>query len=145
MKNILVALDFSNVTDPLIETACKLAQAFDSDVHLIHVANPEPEFVGYDPGPEMVRMNVAHEFREEHRQIQELEKRFPNPERVNALLIQGMTVEKILQEQERLSTDLIIMGSHGHNAIYRLLVGSVTEGVMRKAACPVLVVPSPGK
>ena len=34
------------------------------------------------------------------------------------------------------------MGSHGHGAIYELLVGSVTEGVLRKARCPVLVVPS---
>jgi len=35
-----------------------------------------------------------------------------------------------------------VMGSHGHGAVYNLLVGSVTAGVLKSAKCPVLVVPS---
>ena len=53
--------------------------------------------------------------------------------------------DKTTFKQERLEADLIMMGSHGHSAIYRLLVGSVTEGVMRKAPCPIMIVPSPRK
>ena len=48
----------------------------------------------------------------------------------------------ILEEAERLEAEVIIMGSHGHGALYDLIVGSVTEGVLRKAKCPVLVLPS---
>jgi nucleotide-binding universal stress UspA family protein len=35
------------------------------------------------------------------------------------------------------------MGSHGHNAFYDLLVGTTTHGVLRKATCPVVIVPPP--
>jgi nucleotide-binding universal stress UspA family protein len=37
------------------------------------------------------------------------------------------------------------MGSHGHTALYDLLVGSTTHQVLRKAKCPVVIVPSPTK
>jgi nucleotide-binding universal stress UspA family protein len=50
-------------------------------------------------------------------------------------------VEKILAQMEKLDADLVIMGSHGHGAIYRTLLGSVSEGVLHDAACPVLIVP----
>ena len=50
-------------------------------------------------------------------------------------------MEKALQEMVRLKADVVVMGSHGHSALRNVLVGSVTEGVLRKAGCPVLVVP----
>ena len=59
-----------------------------------------------------------------------------------ALHIQGSLVEKILTSAETHAADLIVMGSHGHGALYELLVGSVTSGVLHGAKCPVLVVPA---
>lgn len=59
-----------------------------------------------------------------------------------ALLIQAPTVDGLLQEAARLNIELIIMGSHGHGAIHKALTGSVCEGILRKANCPVLVVPA---
>ncbi|MGB8352795.1 MAG: universal stress protein, partial [Chthoniobacteraceae bacterium] len=58
---------------------------------------------------------------------------------------QGSAVEVILEESEKESVDMIVMGSHGHGAVYNLLVGSVTSGVLKSSKCPVLVMPSPGK
>lgn len=142
MHSLLVAVDFSPVTDRVIDAAVAVARAFDSDVHLLHVAPPDPEFVGYDAGPESERQAVAGKLREEHRQLQALEDApWPDRDRVSALLIQGPTVEKILEQRDRLRADLVVMGSHGHGALVSLLVGSVTEGVLRRAVCPVLVVP----
>ncbi|MGL5938967.1 MAG: universal stress protein, partial [Waterburya sp.] len=37
---------------------------------------------------------------------------------------------------------MIVLGSHGHGAVYRTLVGSVSEGIIHKASCPVLIVPA---
>jgi nucleotide-binding universal stress UspA family protein len=37
--------------------------------------------------------------------------------------------------------DLLVLGSHGHNHLYTAVVGSVTEGCIRNATCPVLVIP----
>jgi nucleotide-binding universal stress UspA family protein len=51
--------------------------------------------------------------------------------------------EEILNQADALNADLIVMGRHGHGAMYHLLMGSATEGVLRHATRPVLLVPSP--
>ena len=89
------------------------------------------------------REQVAQELREEHRTIQALADELRERDvETTALLIQGPTVEAILQEAEKLSADLIVLGSHGHGAIYRSLLGSVSEGVLHRARVPVAIVPT---
>ncbi|MGB8339952.1 MAG: universal stress protein, partial [Chthoniobacterales bacterium] len=57
---------------------------------------------------------------------------------------EGTVVEEILKTSREISADLIVMGSHGHGSVYNLLVGSVTEGVLKAGKRPVLLVPAPG-
>ena len=143
MKTILVAIDFSDCTEDVIKCAMEFAHAFRAELALVHVAAPDPDFVGYDAGPQSVRDQLAHQFHREHRDLQAIEGTLKNQEiPCRSLLIQGVTVEKIVEETKRLDVGLIIMGSHGHGALHNLLVGSVTEGVIRKTCCPILIVPS---
>jgi nucleotide-binding universal stress UspA family protein len=58
-----------------------------------------------------------------------------------ALLIRGPIVETIVQQAERIEADLLIVGSHGFGALYDLLVGSASRGVLKRSGIPVLVVP----
>ncbi|MGI9590664.1 MAG: universal stress protein [Myxococcota bacterium] len=143
MKKLLAALDFSDVTDRVVEEAAALAQAFGAELTLIHVAAPDPDFVGYEAGPDTVRETRAGELRGEHRRLQQIadglrERGIPS----KALLIQGPTIEKILDEATHVGASTIVIGSHGHGALRRVLLGSVSEGVVRGAACPVYVVPA---
>jgi nucleotide-binding universal stress UspA family protein len=143
LKNILVAIDFSDVTNKTIETAAEIALSFSSKLWLIHVAAPDPEFIGYETGPQTERNWRAETLRKEHRDIQakasELESKGIN---VTSLLIQGDTAEAILAQANKLQADLIVIGSHGRSALYKTLVGSVSEGVIRQSSCPVLLVPA---
>lgn len=142
IKTILVPVDFSPITDRVIETAIHLAKPLSAHVHLVHVAAPEPEFIGYEPGPQSVRDTVAQHLHDEHRKLQDIEKRLAGKGiEVTALLIQGFTVEKILAEAERIHADLLIAGTHGHSALRSLLVGSTADGLLRGARCPVVVIP----
>lgn len=143
MKTILVPVDFSEVSEKVMDTAALMAKSFNAKLVLLHVAAPEPEFIGYDPGPVSVRNSVARELVDEHQRIHRMDKQLEQRGlSVTSLLIQGYPVEKILEEAAKLKADMIVMGSHGHGALHNLLVGSVAEGVMRKTTCPVLVVPS---
>jgi nucleotide-binding universal stress UspA family protein len=143
MKNILVPVDFSPVTLAVMKQAEAMARCVDGKLWVIHVAAPDPDFVGLDIGPKHVRDWRAAQLREEHRGIQtmalELEERGLD---VTPMLVQGPTVELLLNEADKLGIDMIIMGSHGHGALYNALVGTVSEGVLHKAKCPVLIVPS---
>jgi nucleotide-binding universal stress UspA family protein len=59
-----------------------------------------------------------------------------------ALLTQGATVETILAEAKKLAADLIIVGSHGRSAIEKFFAGSVSQGILKDAPCPVLLIPA---
>lgn len=142
MKNILVAVDFSDVSADLLETARSFAQAFGSRIYLLHVADPNPDFVGFEAGPESVRHQEAAELRHEHRELQELADRLRSGgTEVTALVIQGPTVEKIIEEIDKLGAELVIMGAHHHSAWQRFFVGSTSDGVLKAERCPVLIVP----
>lgn len=139
---MLVALDFADVTETILKVAGRTAKTTESAVYLLHVAEPEPTFVGYKAGPDVVRDQVAHEFREQHRTLQgHAERMRAGGLDATALLVQGPTAQMILDEAERLHIDLIVMGTHGRTAVMDILVGSVSHAVLRHTTIPVLLVP----
>jgi nucleotide-binding universal stress UspA family protein len=143
MKTILVPVDFSDVTSRVLDASKNIARALGAKLVLLHVSEPEPDFVGFEPGPMAVRTTVARDFRKEHHKLEELRTQVDaESQEVLALHIQGPIVDKVLDQATEHHADLIVMGSHGHGALYEFLVGSVTSGVLRGAKCPVLVIPA---
>lgn len=139
---LLVPVDLSEATDAVLEVARRTAQATHGSVWLLHVAAPDPDFVGYEAGPAVLREQVAHEYRDQHRALQaHAETLRAEGMDATALLIQGPTAATILAEARRLGADLIVMATHGHGAVFHLVVGSVSQGVLRDATIPVLLVP----
>lgn len=146
MRSILVPIDFSEVSERVIEQAAALATAFSSKLCLLHVAAPDPAFVGWEPGPDIVRHERAASLRDEHRRIQDKADALRAAGiDAQALLVQGPTLETILDRAAKVDADVIVIGSHGHGALYRALLGSISEGVVRGSRCPVLIVPADDK
>ena len=142
MKNILVSLDFSTDTNSVISTAIEQAEAFGAKVWLLHAAAPDPDFVGYEVGPQYIRDFRASELREEHRELHELTQGVKAKGLdAEGLLIQGATVETIIAEAEKLNIDLIVCGHHEHGIFHNLIFGSVSSGIIHKSSIPVLLVP----
>ena len=144
IKRIIVGVDFSPVTAAVLDTAATIATNGGCKIYLVHVA---PAFVADLKTvrvPQHDRDFLAHMLREEHRDLQALAKELGQKGcDVESLMVEGdRPVEKILDEARRLEADLIVIGSHGHGPIYNILVGSVSEGMLRKARTPVLIVPA---
>jgi nucleotide-binding universal stress UspA family protein len=143
MNTILVAVDFSPVTRLLLQAAERVADV-STKVYLIHVAAPEPDFVGYTVGPQYIRDDRANELREEHRMLSsykdELIQKGIDAE---ALLVGGPTVETLLGEVEKLKAELLIIGRKGHSKIFEVIIGSVCNDIMHKLPVPALVIPEP--
>ena len=143
VETILVPVDFSDVTDAVADAAMSIAGAFRSRVILIHVEEPEPDFVGFEPGPVPVASALPLLSRARHDQLERLRARLAGGEvPVTANYLTGPIVERIREEAKSARADLMVLGSHGHGALYNLLVGSVASGVMKHSDCPVLLVPS---
>ncbi len=142
MKNILVAIDFLELSNQLLEKAAIWAEKFDAKIWLVHVAEPDPDFVGYEVGPQYIRDNLAKELRQEHRDLQAMAKGLSEKGiDAEALLIQGTTAESLVEEASDVKADLIILGATHHGKIFETLFGSVWETVVKKSKTPVLIVP----
>ena len=125
MTNILAAIDFSERSPAVYECAATLARALGGHLWLIHVAAPDPDFVGYEVGPQSVRDEVAGEMRAEHRQLQvEAQRLREGGLEVTALCPQGPTVETLVREVAKLGADWLVAGSHGHGFLHGVLMGS---------------------
>ncbi len=142
MKNILVTIDLERNDRLLIDKALELAMALNSKIWIMHIAAPEPDFVGSSVGPQYERDFRAETLRKEHRKIQgysnDLRSKGIDAE---ALLVQGATIEMIIKESKKLAIDLIIAGHHDHGFFYNAFVGSVSAEIIKNSKIPVLIVP----
>ena len=128
MKSILVAVDLADGTETVVEQAAQLAQRFDGRIRVVHVVPLEP---------------FADEYRERDAEVQRIGDRLWKRHIVaKALLVQGPTVETILGEAERWDADMVVMGVKKDRASSDGVLGTVSDGVVRGAPCPVLVVPA---
>ena len=142
MKKILLALELDGDEKVLLDKALNFAEAFGAKVWMLHIAAPDPDFVGYEVGPQSERDFRANQLKKKHKLWQdysdELNKGGVEAE---ALLIQGTTVETIIEESVKLEADLIIAGYEEHGLIHKIIFGRNSERLMRKSRIPILLVP----
>lgn len=146
MRNILVPIDFSDVTEAVIAHARAQARAFGGTLRLLHVAPPDPAFADSVDWPQEVRDGLARELLAEHRDLENLARDLRDEGfDAKAFLTRGSVADSILDVALRTETDLIVMGSHHHGALAQFLPGSVIKNTVRRAPCPILVIPCKNK
>jgi nucleotide-binding universal stress UspA family protein len=148
MKTILVPLDLSPATVRVCDTASDLARLTGARLILMHIVQPPPvmmsEVYAFDDGKLTELVGAAKKIAA--RKLRALEHRCEKRGLLTtSVLREGAPAAAILAKAASAHASCIVMGSHGHGAIYDLLVGSTTHGVLKKAPCPVLVVPPSGR
>jgi nucleotide-binding universal stress UspA family protein len=140
MKTILVAVDLSNVTMKVVKVAVHLAKPFQSKIILMHVVEPVQQLspISAEPVPVPIEDTPA-DFTEELSRLLEMISHVGLES--TKLEIEGPPVEMILAQAESFRADLIVLGSHGRRVLEHLFTGSVVDGILQRAQCPVLVVP----
>jgi nucleotide-binding universal stress UspA family protein len=135
VSRILLATDFSEPSAAALQLATALAR--DSNAHLLICHVMPPEFVY--AADEMDAVAVPFENPGIR---QTLAKTRPDDPRIKCEhhLLVGNPAEEIVRFAEDQNVDLIVLGSHGRTGAARLVMGSVAEAVVRKAACPVLTI-----
>ena len=138
---IMVALDLSDASESILARARILLQASEK-VYLVHVGDPEPDFVGYDAGPQVVRDQVAHELQQERNALQAHASSLRDLGMdATALLLRGPIAATILSEARKLGVGMIVLGTHGRGRILDAVLGSVSLDLVRHSDIPVLLVP----
>ncbi len=141
-KNILVAVDFDDRSEVLLSYASNLALKYDAQLWIVHIAAPEPQFVGYQVGPEYIRDVRAEDLRDEHRFLQKMAAQVrEGGGKAEALLIQGPTVETLLEELNKLEADLLVVGSNQHGFLYRAFAEDTAAELQKQCQVPLLSIP----
>jgi nucleotide-binding universal stress UspA family protein len=147
IRTILVPLDGSGISERALIPAATMAERFGARLVLMQAiptlatvaaqtAAGNPQATAYvDPGE-------VHEAQREIAREQMAAARARAGVRVAAAdLVEGDPADEILARAEREHADLIVMGTRGQGGLARAVLGSVADAVMRRAPCPVLLVP----
>jgi len=144
MKNFLVALDMKPSDALLLDQTAFLAEKCGAKIWMVHVASPDPDFVGFEMGPKYIRDFVADELRAEHRQLQGYAETLQSRSlEAEGLLIQGPTIDMIEAEIQKLNIDLLVLGSHKHSFLYETFIGTTAMKIIREISIPMMIVPLP--
>lgn len=136
-QKILVAIDLSEDSTPVVERARALADASGAELHLIHVIEPLSFAYGGD-----IPMDFSGIQEEIHQQATQQMRRFAeknNVDEQHQTIVLGKPEVEIHGAAKELGTDLVVIGSHGRHGL-ALLMGSTANGVMHGASCDVLAV-----
>lgn len=146
--SILVPTDFSTSADRALAYAVDLADHFEASLHLLHVVDElDVERYGLSEEKEQaisLRDQIQTEAFERLRRIAPDEP--PIDVRTDvSLLLGGDVADSIREYVEEYDIDLVAMGTHGRQGIDRLVLGSVTDNLIRRSPCPVLSVRDEGQ
>ena len=149
MKTILAAIDLSPITHKVIEGAEKLATAMQAKLLLLYVVEPAVAYVPVGAAMDVITapMPVAPP---DLTQAKEHLEKLAAPLRANGVSVEtrvtvSLPSDEILDQAKSAGAGLIVLGSHGHGALYNLFSGSVVTSVLKQATVPVAVIPVHGK
>lgn len=141
-KRILCPVDTSECSRAALQHAVTLARARDAELTAVWVRptlTPPPALWPAYP-PEFVLQSDEDRAAAEER-LRTFVRETAGDGGARLLFREGAVVPEILQVASELPADLIVIGTHGLSGLEHLLLGSVAERVLRKAACPVLTIP----
>jgi nucleotide-binding universal stress UspA family protein len=142
ISRILCPVDFSDFSRHALDYAAGIARWYEARITALHVVPPITSMLpvageGLYP-PLVFRPEDLDQFRKELESFV----RASGIEALDTEVAQGSVPREIARFARELPADLLVMGSHGRSGFERLMLGSVTEKLLRNAPCPVLTVPA---
>jgi nucleotide-binding universal stress UspA family protein len=145
ITRILCPIDFSDFSRRALDYAVGIARWYDAAVTALHVQPINVPPAALAPGAPVVAEPIVMSTVDRELLREEL-RAFVDAERADGVAIdvelrEGPVWREIVATAESLPAHLLVVGTHGRSGFERLLLGSVTEKLLRTAPCPVLTVP----
>lgn len=150
-KKVLIALDYDQTAEKVAEIGYSMAKAMQAKVSLIHVLSdlvyystteysPLMGFTGAQLDP--FQLDNMDEIRKSTTDFLETFKQHLGDNQIEILVKEGDFADIILKTASEIKADAIIMGSHGRKWLEKIILGSVTEKVLRHTTIPLLIIPT---
>lgn len=140
-KKVMFPVDFTESSRKVIPYLRLITDKFGSEIHIVHVIRGPEEFTGFELGAtwwstyEKELLDGAQKAMDRF-----VDDNLPDVKGVQTKVLIGDAVDEILNYAKGADIDLIIMGTHGRKGMEKVMFGSVAEGVVKRAGCPVLTV-----
>ncbi len=146
---VLIALDYNPTAQKVAETGFSMAKAMEAEITLLHVISdavyystpeysPIMGFSGFlETGPLQTEelKNAAMQYLDKTRH-------HLGDKTIRTLIKEGDFAESILKTAKETHSDIIILGSHSRKWLENVLIGSVTEKVLRQTSIPLIIIPT---
>jgi nucleotide-binding universal stress UspA family protein len=141
IQRILAPTDFSELSKQGLTSALELAEAFGAKLLLLHVVEPPPYPVE-GLVPSQVGTTLLDDLeRQAGKDLAQMLSETPGSKvEVKRRVVVGIPYRKIIEVAEEEKSDLIVMTTHGRTGLSHLVMGSVSEKIVRTAPCPVLTI-----
>ncbi len=152
MKKILIALDYEPTAQKVAETGYSLGENLNTEITLLHVIGDPSYYASsaYDPimgfggyvNVDLLHPEIINELKKSSLDFLEKSKHHLGDETIKILIREGSIAESILETAEELNSDIIVMGSHSKRWLENVLLGSITEHVLRHTVKPLFIIPT---
>jgi nucleotide-binding universal stress UspA family protein len=149
MKNILIALDYNPSSEKVAEAGYALAKVMNAMVTLLHVMT-EPAYYAMNYSPIMGyqgaytdgTIGIVDDLKKEAKDFLTAASRHLGDINIKIKVLEGDIEEAILKYAKSCKADLIVLGSHSHKGLGRLLTPDMAVHVIRHSKIPSLIIPT---
>ena len=149
MKKILIGLDYNPNSEKVVHSGYEIAKKLGAEVCLIHVLADVsyygvtyPSFMGYEGYNIMtVDLDVISELRDVAKQFLETAASHLNDPSVTTHLAEGPTSSAILDYADNWKADMLVLGTHSHSVLERVLMGTTASHILERTKIPVYLIP----
>ncbi len=152
MKNILIALDYNPSAQKVAEMGYALAKSMKAETILLHVITEKSYYSAIEYGPimgfpgyvdpEFLKIKEPRDLEKKSQEYLDQSKRHLGDENIKTEMSIGDAASEILKKAKELRADVVVMGSHSRRWLEKILIGSVTEEVLRGIEIPLFIVPT---
>ena len=152
MKKVLIAIDYDQTAQKVAEAGLSLAKSMGAEVYLLHVLSDPAYYHSIDDssvmgfsGPmliDLLQTNSIDDIKKASLQFLEKLKHYLGDDAIQTLVKEGDSADSILSTAKELKADIIVMGSHSKKWLENIIMGSVTEKVLRHSQIPLFIVPT---
>jgi nucleotide-binding universal stress UspA family protein len=151
LKKVLIALDYDPTAKEVAEQGCLLAKTMKAKVILLHVIadetyysaleyTPVSGFLGFEE-EDVLQFTTNGGLKQATKHYLEKMKFYLGDDSVETIIKEGKFGREIIETAKELNADLIVMGSHSRGWVEELVMGSVTEKVLKRTSVPLYIVP----
>ncbi len=152
MKKVLIALDYDPTAKKVAEVGFEFAKTMGAEVVLMHVISDPVYYSSTDYSPIMgftgyintdpLQLNTIEVLKTASQNFLDKTRNHLGDKSIQIVVEEGDFAESIIKTAKKLHVDMIVLGSHSQKWLENIVMGSVTEEVLRQSAIPLFIIPT---